>query len=296
MKRRNFICCVSSLLLTAIGIKYLKKLDIEQEDFNTAENSDLFFKYVEIHLADHCNLNCKYCSHFSSIADKKFYDLHKFTKDIARLSKITGKNIKKISLLGGEPLLNPKVCEYMSITRQYFPQTAIRLLTNGTLLSSQNNYFWENLSKNDIKLTISSYPIDINREVIEKKAAEFDVKMQYFYFKDEFEKLNLDLSGSQKDMFSCQKCFTGGCYNLYEGKLYACPVIAFVKYFNKKFNKNIKVSGGDYIDIYKINSLNEIIKWTYEPKKFCKYCTPTTSKPWEMSNEHNIAEWVSEII
>lgn len=28
--------------------------------------------YVEFHLADHCNLNCRGCGHFSPIADETF--------------------------------------------------------------------------------------------------------------------------------------------------------------------------------------------------------------------------------
>ena len=29
----------------------------------------------EVHLVDHCNLNCKGCSHFSPVSEKKFVDV-----------------------------------------------------------------------------------------------------------------------------------------------------------------------------------------------------------------------------
>ena len=46
--------------------------------------------YIETHLVDHCNLNCKGCSHFSPLVGKPFYkDYNEFKKEIEQLSKIT---------------------------------------------------------------------------------------------------------------------------------------------------------------------------------------------------------------
>ena len=105
-----------------------------------------------------------------------------------------------------------------------------------------------------------------------------------------FEKFNLDVTGSQKD-FSCTNCFTYGCFNLYYGKIYICPVVAYIKYFNQRFNQNLEVSEGDYLDIYKLTNAKEIIEWSYKPMPFCKYCRPTESRPWEATTTHDMSEW-----
>lgn len=45
---------------------------------------------LEFHLADHCNLNCKGCSHFSNlVAQPVFADREQFTKDLMQLTIVT---------------------------------------------------------------------------------------------------------------------------------------------------------------------------------------------------------------
>ncbi|MCH5322196.1 MAG: hypothetical protein J1E31_01265 [Helicobacter sp.] len=46
--------------------------------------------FVEIHLAEHCNLNCFSCSHFSQLADEEYTDLASFEKDMKQLALICG--------------------------------------------------------------------------------------------------------------------------------------------------------------------------------------------------------------
>ncbi len=43
---------------------------------------------LETHLVDHCNLNCKGCSHFSPLSSPNFADYNQFTKDLTRLSEL----------------------------------------------------------------------------------------------------------------------------------------------------------------------------------------------------------------
>ena len=46
------------------NLSYLKKI----QAINT------FGFWLEVHLAEHCNLNCKGCSHFSPLAEKEFIE------------------------------------------------------------------------------------------------------------------------------------------------------------------------------------------------------------------------------
>ena len=59
----------------------------------------IMLEKIDIHLVDHCNLKCKSCTHFSSIADEFFLDIDEFEKDMRRLSKLTQGNIKQIFLV-----------------------------------------------------------------------------------------------------------------------------------------------------------------------------------------------------
>lgn len=81
----------------------------------SADGSDML--YLETHVADMCNLKCRGCMHFSNIAIHPNYpDLQKFERDFRRLSELFS-NIFIIRLMGGEPLLNPGLGEYIRIAR-----------------------------------------------------------------------------------------------------------------------------------------------------------------------------------
>ncbi len=73
-----------------------------------------------VHLTDHCNLNCKGCTHFSNIAKPAFADPEQFEREFAQLETIFS-GITEIYLLGGEPLLHPHVTEFMESARKHFP-------------------------------------------------------------------------------------------------------------------------------------------------------------------------------
>ena len=88
----------------------------------------LYLPRIEIHIAEHCNLNCKGCTHFSTIADAEFLPVTEFENEIKRISELTNK-IGLINILGGEPLLNPDCTKYLKIARKYFPETEINLVS-----------------------------------------------------------------------------------------------------------------------------------------------------------------------
>ena len=44
--------------------------------------------YLEVHLVDHCNLNCKGCGHFSLIGEVWFADLDKYVQDMSQLKRL----------------------------------------------------------------------------------------------------------------------------------------------------------------------------------------------------------------
>ena len=54
----------------------------------------------EVSLADHCNLSCQMCDHFSQLSDPWFVDVEQFKKDIRRMAEIYDHEIGAISLLG----------------------------------------------------------------------------------------------------------------------------------------------------------------------------------------------------
>jgi MoaA/NifB/PqqE/SkfB family radical SAM enzyme len=229
-----------------------------------------------------------------------YLNIDQYEKDCARLSYLTNGIVDDISLLGGEPLLNENIISIMKITRKYFHTGMIRIFTNGTLLLTQIDDFWRALNEYDIKLYISVYPIRLNHEKIREKASEFDVDIVYDgdveHVTKTWRKMPIDISGNQNGRKSFAKCpVSNYCMQLVNGKIYPCFRIAYIPIFNKVFSQNLVVSDKDYIDIYKINNLKEILEFCRRPIPFCKYCNMKKIKivKWAPTKK-SISEWIEE--
>jgi len=252
---------------------------------------------VEVHVTEHCNLNCKGCNHFSCIAGEGYLEPEQFEKDFRRLAELS-KSYFAIKILGGEPLLHPRITEFFDIARKYFPSTSIQITTNGILLLEQAETFWQNCNKNNIIVSISQYPIKLNKKEIKKIAKMHGVKIVYNGTTTENRmcKLPLDPTGSQDMKKSFQKCAIswGCCVTLREGRIYNCCIAAHIRFFNEYFNQNLVIGENDYVDIYKINSREEIIDFLERPFPFCRYCKTSEMKfaqRWGITKKE-ITEWV----
>lgn len=239
----------------------------------------------EISLADHCNLSCQMCDHYSQLSDRWFVNMEQFERDMIRMGEICDHKLAAISLLGGEPTLHPNIIDCMRITREQFPDTEVIVLTNGTLLlqleKSEYGNFWEACKKYNVHITVTVYPINLDYKEIEKKAAEYGVALAMssdIHAKNLTrivkisDKHTLDLSGSV-EKFYCVNClyFNKFCV-LKDGKIYMCPVAAHIDIFNKSFGQNLELNEKDYLDIYQIDSWEKIADFSCQYVPFCSYC------------------------
>ena len=74
----------------------------------------------EVHITEHCNLNCKGCYHFSPLAKEEYLDINEFERDLRRIYELCGDNVERITLLGGEPLLHPDINRFIEVTRKIY--------------------------------------------------------------------------------------------------------------------------------------------------------------------------------
>jgi len=250
----------------------------------------------EVHLTDHCNLNCAGCSHFSSIASKYYLNYDKFEMDCKRLYELTHGRIERIHLLGGEPLLHPELNKIMTITGKYFKKGVIELITNGILLSKQAEDFWEICRKYKITIIITKYPIKLNYEEIKKMTEKYKIDIEFWGGEVKtFQYTPLDTNGKQNPEESFRRCGTKNlCIQLREGKLYTCHTAAYIKIFNEYFGQKLIICENDFLDIYKVHNIKEVLKFLSKPIPFCRYCNLQETKDgvkWNIS-EKKITEWI----
>ena len=301
MNRREFVklgLCSSFLAGMAF---YGKNYISENKNNDNINLNDDHLDYLEVSAVDHCNFHCKYCYHFSTIATKHFYDIKKYTQDLERIADITSGNISNYKIIGGEPLLHPQINEIMSLSRKYFQGASMFLATNGILLNYMGENFWQTLSDNNIYLIISFYSNKINWQTIFDNIKRYNIETNMTqeileniddHLTKIFENLNMDFSGSQTDMTRCSNCYNN-CTILQNSKIYKCPLASNIHYLNKKYNLDLKLSKEDYLDIYKIKSLKELLSLRENSVPFCKYCREPINQKWEISTKHTSDEWGS---
>jgi len=253
---------------------------------------------LDIHMADHCNLNCGGCEHMSPLAEEKFLSLDVFERDIKRLSELTDGHIEEISLLGGEPLLHPQIIDCVNTARKYFKKSRIQIATNGILLLNQSELFWETLKRNNIRICISVYPIKIDHVKIKQMGRKYKIEIIYWGSLKQknkiWEKMPVDIHGTQTAHESFKLCYAANyCFQLVNGKIYPCFRVAYIQYFNKKFDMNLEVCEKDFVDIYKMQTIEEILEFLCKPVPFCRYCDmkKTVYTDWFISKKE-LNEWV----
>lgn len=258
-------------------------------------------KYFEIHLTDHCNLNCKCCDNFSPLAEPSFISQFDFERDLSKMKELAESKIKLIRLLGGEPLLHPSINELLTLARFWFSKTEIRMTTNGIKLPEMPESFWATCRDNNITVEITYYPIKYDHDFLRKKSEEFGVKIIPFGNIEKPEKHSYrNPINDKKDQdieWNFKHCYqVGSCISLKNGKLYPCSCIPNICHFNKYFGKNLEVTEKDYIDIHQVCNLSEIEEFLDKSVPFCGYCNVanrTKGATWGVT-KRDIKEWFDE--
>ena len=231
--------------------------------------------YLETHITDHCNLNCKACRHFSPISGESFRDLKLFTKDMKRMQELFS-NIRIIRLMGGEPLLHRGVADFLLVTREAFPRAEIHLVTNGILLPKMNDLFWESCAECKVILDVTRYPINLNLQSIRELSRKNGVILFESPLVTKFHQYHMNRKGDSdtKETFkACRQVSYCPFLDSNNGRLYLCPVSASVEIYSKHFNDDIALSDKNFISIYGNVTSQDIFRFLNRSIPFCGYCT-----------------------
>ncbi len=194
--------------------------------------------YMETEIVRVCNLNCRGCCDFMNIVrgEDKFYDFSRCCADLERLKELFW-GIGKIRLMGGEPLLNPRLADYAEAARRIFPDSDLRIVTNGLLLPGLSPDILARIKNTRCSFDISQYPPTQKKKQQIKAvldaagvAYNFSVPMRFFF-------RNLRARPAEDPAPAFNNCIFTHCHMLGDGRLAPCSYAYCAYRFNRHFGE-----------------------------------------------------------
>lgn len=206
---------------------------------------------IEVHITHACNLACESCSHYSNHGHSGNLTVDGFVEQVGPWShKIKP---KWLSLMGGEPTLNSKLEKIVEIAAIMWPDSKVRLITNGFFLHRFPDL--PHIMKNyNCQLRISVHhgslayqeKVDSIRNLIAnwERASGLEVEWQQDYKK--WVRVYRGYGDSMlpyedgKPRKSWERCGVKHCKQIFLGKLWKCPNLAYLQMQDKKFKLSEK--------------------------------------------------------
>ena len=227
--------------------------------------------YFETEISETCNLNCRGCCDFCNLlSGRRFYDFDGFRADLGRLKSLFW-GVEKIRLMGGEPLLNPRLADYAEEARAVFPDSDLRIVTNGLLIPSLSPETLERLRAADCSFDISNYPPTRKKKAeIEKTLRGTGVRYNFGLPLSVFFR-NLRQTPIEDPAPAFRNCIFTHCHMLGNGKLAPCSYAYCAYRFNDRFGQTYPET--DYVDLSDPELDGwEIVRRFSEPHDFCRCC------------------------
>jgi organic radical activating enzyme len=182
---------------------------------------------LEFFLINTCNLRCSHCAASSPfLGQTDLPDLDDFRQDLAALAPVL--ECGQLKLLGGEPLLNRRIGEYLSAARECGMFRRLRVTTNGLLLHTMPEEFWKAVDIVEISLYPASRSSLTGKSLAQLRntARQFGARLEVREmnrFRESVRNTPAEDPRMVEEIFSaCSEAHEWSCHLLYRRKLYRC--------------------------------------------------------------------------
>lgn len=194
--------------------------------------------------------------------------IEEFTETIQLLYKNLGNVMKRLMILGGEPLLHPQLIEFIKTARQYIPNSIqIDVLTNGIILDKNIDFYSNFAVEQDISFLVSPYPLDYFNLFRQSYP-----NIGFMATRLTYQWPQVDLSGAQSNSYTDCPVYTLPCFIIRDKKIHMCPFSACIHCFSDTFNQSIYPIEQDYLDLNTVNEKQLINFISKGPEHICQFC------------------------
>ena len=253
--------------------------------------------YVESMLVYPCNLKCVGCSTFSDLRRTGYVGVDQGMSWLRPW--IERMEIQAWGAMGGEPLMNPQMYDWIVAVRQLLPDAQIRFVTNGLLLEKH----WRIVELlNEIGNCILKITVHLSdkriQSAIDRVQKSYDWEPVYEYgihrhslpngmkfqvnkpkwFTQTFQNTYADmLPWDSNPVEAFNNCHQQTCPMLLEDKLYKCSQAALINDVWNKHGKPNADAWEEYLDtgITPVASHRELVAFSDnfgKPHKMCTQC------------------------
>lgn len=263
---------------------------------------------IEFYITNVCNLTCEDCNRFNDYNFKGWQAWNDYADIYAQWSKLI--TIEQPVILGGEPLLNPTVMEWVDGIHQYWG-SHIQILTNGSRINQTKGLYqrmkefkcWIGLSlhnNDDVEYILGEVDQLLSAPIVRSVGKEntkgiADIKFTdannvdvFAWYQTEFTKSSIfrnaagNLTLHQSDPETAHKVCAfaqNKNYHFIRGKLYKCGPVALFPEFDQQFHLDISDGDRDLINSYRPLTLENFDEYHKEffteldnPIPQCKFC------------------------
>ena len=241
-------------------------------------------------IAYSCNLSCAGCISLSDLPRKGIAKTDEILSWIKEWSSVIQPQV--VAIFGGEPCLHPDLVDICKQVRVQWPDSIIRLITNGYLLDNFDCAEWFNLGRFEIQVSVHRKDHEelINTKI--KKILEYkkgwrvqkhnnighkqiewlndNLSIYKSIFKDFITPYKDQLKPWNSDPAAAHRiCGSPSTPILYKGKLYKCPPIANL----------IDLTGNSYANYQGVSPTDNIESFVSNigrPENVCGNCPDQT--------------------
>lgn len=248
---------------------------------------------IDLNIAYACNLACKGCLSLSDFDRKGVMPFKDIQESIDTWKEKLTPTV--LSIFGGEPLLHPKLFDIFDHIKQAWPNTTIRLITNGYLLNRFDPALW--FDYEPFQMQVSIHRLDHEQlvtdnilQIVKQKENWSIKKVDHAHHHYEWHKDNFKIWKSKFGEFvipyntednvivpfaSNPKKAHSICGNpdvpiLYKNKLYKCAPIANILDLPN-------TRGFDYSPKHSDDNIDNFVKLIGKPESICSMCPESIS-------------------
>jgi organic radical activating enzyme len=268
--------------------------------------SRIFLDRVEFYITNVCNLNCDNCNRFNNY----HFTGHQKWEDYREIYEEWGKkiNFNHISILGGEPLLNPSIIDWSHGIGGIW-KARIEIVTNGTRLLHVKGLYDEMkgygrgqifihvglhdgtklAEMEEMVLKFLKGPVE-REEVFENNTTHYrfidsndvwvEIHVENIFHRNALTRNNSIFTIHDSNTTKAHDiCYEKHNHHFVKGKLYKCNVTGVLPEFHKQFYLNMSLEDKKLMDSYRPLTLDDDLEFTKSfinnlPNEVsqCKFC------------------------